>query len=476
MPGDRVVVSNSPTSAYARRRLSSTRLVVVLAALGIGATVLCAGLGFSLARESDQRYAIERREALRGALAEFRALFGDGSQVDPRFVHVIEQSTGLKDLKFEAEPTAGQREMQPVLDSQGRIAGFLTWRPDGPMMETMTRLMPFLAFAALGLVVFACVSLLQLRRARLVLAESAEETRRAAEEDALTGLPNRRKILALLKEAMAERLGGKPLILALIELTGLNDIDEEIGPIHRDAYVAEALLATQTHLPPGAVLGRMSAAEFALICAAEIDARALLRSMIGSIADFPAAGTDLRIAAVAGYAQAPRDATSSEELLRRARLALRAAGDKGPGIVTAFEHSLDVVSKDQHFVRRELPRAIAAEALELHYQPIVTSDGARVVGVEALLRWNHPERGTIGPSIFVPIAEQMGLMDTLGAFVLRRALSEAKRWPDLYISVNLSPVQARDRAVIDVVRNALGESGVEPSRLVLEVTEGVLIE
>jgi EAL domain-containing protein (putative c-di-GMP-specific phosphodiesterase class I) len=184
----------------------------------------------------------------------------------------------------------------------------------------------------------------------------------------------------------------------------------------------------------------------------------------------------VRIGAYAGYAQAPRDATGSDELLRRARLALRAAGEKGSGIVTAFEHSIDALSKDQQFIRRELPRAVAAEALELHYQPIVASDGSGITGVEALLRWTHPERGAIGPAVFIPVAEQMGLIDRLGAFVLRRALHEAKRWPDLYISVNLSPLQVRDPGIVELVRSALAESGVPPSRLVLEITEGVLIE
>jgi EAL domain-containing protein (putative c-di-GMP-specific phosphodiesterase class I) len=123
-----------------------------------------------------------------------------------------------------------------------------------------------------------------------------------------------------------------------------------------------------------------------------------------------------------------------------------------------------------------LPRALSAGELELHYQPIVAAQGARIVGVEALLRWTHRERGAIGPALFIPVAEQMGLMDTLGAFVLRRALDDAKRWPDLYVAVNLSPLQVRDASIVDLVRSALAESGVKPARLMLEITEGVLID
>ena len=169
----------------------------------------------------------------------------------------------------------------------------------------------------------------------------------------------------------------------------------------------------------------------------------------------------------------PTPAASSA---RRAGLALRAAAKKGPGAIVGFERSIDTVSADQKFVQRELPRALTANELDLHYQPIVSANGTRIVGVEALLRWTHASRGVIGPATFIPVAEQMGLMDTLGAFVLRRALSDAKRWPDLYVAVNLSPVQVRDRAIVELVRSALAESGVPPSRLMLEITEGVLID
>jgi EAL domain-containing protein (putative c-di-GMP-specific phosphodiesterase class I) len=112
----------------------------------------------------------------------------------------------------------------------------------------------------------------------------------------------------------------------------------------------------------------------------------------------------------------------------------------------------------------------------VHYQPIVAAAGGRITGVEALLRWTHRDRGAISPARFVPVAEQIGLMDELGAFVLRRAVEDAQNWPDVYISVNLSPLQVRDRKIVDVVRGALADSGLSPSRLILEITEGVLID
>jgi len=131
---------------------------------------------------------------------------------------------------------------------------------------------------------------------------------------------------------------------------------------------------------------------------------------------------------------------------------------------------------ERRFIKRELSRALATRSFEIHYQPIVRADGGAVVGVESLLRWNHPNRGYIAPGLFVRVAEEAGLMDQLGAFVLRRALEDAARWPGLYVAVNLSPVQVRDRRLVDLVREVLADTKTDPARLVLEVTESVLID
>jgi EAL domain-containing protein (putative c-di-GMP-specific phosphodiesterase class I) len=131
---------------------------------------------------------------------------------------------------------------------------------------------------------------------------------------------------------------------------------------------------------------------------------------------------------------------------------------------------------ERRFIKREVARALAANSFDVQYQPIVQADGGAIAGVEALLRWNHPARGFVPPSVFVPVAEEAGLMDRLGEFALRRAISDAAGWGDLYVSVNLSPVQVRDRAFVDLVSSILDETAFEPSRLFLEMTESVLID
>ena len=118
---------------------------------------------------------------------------------------------------------------------------------------------------------------------------------------------------------------------------------------------------------------------------------------------------------------------------------------------------MELEFNDRRELERELKRALAGEDLDVHYQPIVASDGSRIVGVEALARWTHPQHGAIGPLVFIPIAEQAGMMDALGEYVLRRALTDAKRWPDLYVSVNVSPLQVKDRKFVETVARALDE-------------------
>ena len=464
--------------ARAQRMLSASRLIVLIAVIALGATLVVAAIGYGLAARSDARGWSEQRAALRNAIAEFRVLFGDPGAVDPRFVRMVEQSARLKGLKFETDPAPGAREMQPVLDAQGRIAGFFTWDKTHPMAAAMNRLMPLVAGIALVLVGFVGIALRQLKRTRVELAASEEAARRAADADKLTGLPNHAKTLELLDLALAERAGDAVVSFALIELDGMADVNAQLGVLGADEFVVAVAHRLQEALPAEAVCGRIGGDEFAVLLSAppQVAVTSILHDAIEAVARPHWIDRLVKVSAHSGFAQAPRHAATRGELARRAELALRAASKKGPGAIVGFENNIDTVSSDQKFIQRELPRALSAGELALHYQPIVAASGARIVGVEALLRWTHPERGAIGPAVFIPVAEQMGLMDALGAFVLRRALADAKRWPKLYVAVNLSPLQVRDAAIVDLVRSALAESGVAPARLMLEITEGVLID
>ena len=251
-----------------QRMLSGSRLIVVIAVVAMGATLVCAAIGYSLAERSDQRVWAEQRAALRNAIAEFRVLFGRPGAVDPRFVRMVEQSARLKGLKFEIDPAPGAREMQPVLDAQGRIAGFFTWDRTYPMTATMNRLMPLIGGIALVLVGFAGFALRQLKRARADLAASEEAARRAADADKLTGLPNHAKTLELLDLALAERAGDEVVSFALIELDGMADVNAQLGVLGADEFVIAVARRLREALPDDAVCGRIGGDEFAVLLSA----------------------------------------------------------------------------------------------------------------------------------------------------------------------------------------------------------------
>jgi diguanylate cyclase (GGDEF)-like protein len=469
-------VGSSP--APARWILAASRLIFVFTIFAIAALLFSAVFGYGLAHQNDTRLASEQDSALRNAVAEFRAPFSQSGEINPGLVRVAEHVAGVKNLKFERDPDIGDREMRPVIDSAGRIGGFFTWDRTNPMMRVMGRLASFFAVIAVVLFGFAALSLWQLKRARRELTEREAQAARAADEDKLTGLSNHGKTLELLDLALAERRDEDWTTFALIELDGLEDVTAHHGVMGSDELIIAVARRLKQVLPVHAMCGRIASDTFAMVLTAapDVDIEGILCASLQSIARPHWVDNVVRISAHAGFAQAPGHATTRGELTRRANLALRTAAKKGPGSIVGFDIAIDTTSNDQKFIHRELPRAISANELEVHYQPIVSSQGGRMVGVEALLRWTHATRGAIQPTTFIPIAEQMGLMDTIGAFVLHRTLQDARQWPDdLYVAVNLSPLQVRDRSIVDMVRSALAESGVAPSRLVLEITEGVLI-
>jgi diguanylate cyclase (GGDEF)-like protein len=454
-------------------------LTAVVAVIFLAATFLGLAFGHRLARQSDVRLSSQQHAALRNTIAEFPSPFDRRGEIDPHLVRVAEQIAGVKNLRFENDTGASGREVQAVMNTDGRIAGFFTWDKAAPATQTMNRLAPFVAVIAVVLASLVTFLLSQLKRARHELAVREVEAARAADEDKLTGLPNHAKMLELLDLALAERADDDWTTFALVEIDGMEDVTAHHGVLGSDELIVAVAKSLKEALPPHAMCGRIASDEFAVTLTAGhwVDAEAIIRTAVEAIARPHWIDTVIRVSAHAGLAQAPRHATTRGELTRRAELALRAAARKGPGAIVMFDLSIDTVSTDLKFIHRELPRALSANELELHYQPIVASHGGRMVGVEALLRWNHATRGMIPPATFIPVAEQMGLMDTIGVFVLRRALQEAKRWPDdLYIAVNLSPLQVRDATIVNMVRSALAESAVAPSRLVLEITEGVLID
>jgi diguanylate cyclase (GGDEF)-like protein len=309
------------------------------------------------------------------------------------------------------------------------------------------------------------------------LAASEQSAWQLAHEDPLTGLPNRRAMIDLIDGALAARAPGEVVSLAVIDLDGLNEVNAVHGRHIGDALLADFGERLRQAAPQGA--GRIGDDEFALVLTTSdtLDAQQAVANISHALArPFWLDEQAVQIGSTIGIAHVLRDGTDRDDLMRRADLTLRSAKRRNRGGLLEFNPALEAEFSARRFIERELRRALDNKTLDVHYQPIVTADGARIIGVEALLRWTHPERGPIEPGIFVPMAEQCGLMARLGEFALRRALADAKRWPALSIAVNVSPVQMRDPGFVNLVLSVLAETRITPSRVVLEMTEGVLID
>ena len=463
------------------RRLATPRLVATLALFVLTTTLFCALVGFALVRQAEDRQGLERRAALLGAIEDIRRSGADFGALDPRHIRDMERTAGLKDLRFETAPAgeASGREIQSVLDRHGRIIGWFSWWPDRSVTNALRQLRPLLAATVLVLVGFAGFALWQVRRALADLGASERLAWTLAHEDMLTGLPNHRKMIELIDVALATRAHGEVVTLACVDLDGLKDVNDALGRRAGDELLAALASRLKEALPERAVCGRFDGDEFAVAVTASGNeaAEAAIADLLHTLTrPYWISDQAVQVGATAGLVHAPRDAQSRDELMRRADLALRAAKRRQRGGTMRFELAMDVEFDDRRFLERELRRAMADNALDVHYQPIVSADGARIVGAEALLRWDHPVRGAIPPADFVAVAEHCGLMTRLGEFVLGRALADAKRWPELYIAVNLSPVQVRDPALLERVAATLAANDMPASRLLLEVTEGVLID
>ena len=302
-----------------------------------------------------------------------------------------------------------------------------------------------------------------------------EQIAHLARHDSLTGLPNRLNF----HEALGHALGAGMVAVLAVDLDDFKLINDTLGHIAGDMLlreVAQRLTAVQGD----GFVARLGGDEFSMFV--QVDeagdaARIAQRLLKALTVPYRIEGETAEIGASIGIALAPRDGDSADTLLHHADIALyRVKADNGRGY-RFFAPEMDQELRERREMKRELAAALSRGELALVYQPQVEVGSNRLIGFEALLRWDSPTRGPVSPAVFVPLAEESGLIEEIGAFVLRRAALEAVRWPEgISLAVNLSPAQFRSGAVGEAVRVALAESGLAAGRLELEITESVLLD
>lgn len=317
-----------------------------------------------------------------------------------------------------------------------------------------------------------------------VTAEKQAERRISflAHNDALTGLVNRARFTELLKQNVArlERYGS-PFAVLYLDLDQFKTVNDSMGHMVGDRLLEMVARRIKNIVRETDIAARLGGDEFALILANECETATVAGLAARLVEDlstpYQIEGEFVSIGVSIGIAVAPINGIRPDQILRNADLALYRAKAEGRGAYRFFEAQMDSDLRERRMLEAELRQAIAENELVLHYQPLVSAEDNRPSGFEALVRWNHPIRGLVPPSEFIPLAEQSGLIKQIGDWTIEAACAAATVWPgDLNVAVNLSARHFQLSDIVSVVRDALDKTGLPPHRLELEITESLLIE
>jgi diguanylate cyclase (GGDEF)-like protein len=301
--------------------------------------------------------------------------------------------------------------------------------------------------------------------------------------DALTGLPNRAFFLDSLQQVEAhERQYGGSFSVIMIDLDRFKNVNDSLGHAAGDALLREVANRLRSTIRESDVVARLGGDEFAIIQAGCPDQRESALNLATRISQlivepFQLPSHQVEVGTSIGIAMAPEHGSDPHELLKKADLAMYRSKSTGRNYLTLYDDAMSAELEARNTLESDLRTGIARGQLQLHYQPVFAVKTGAWRGVEALVRWRHPEKGLIPPDQFIWLAEETGLITALDEWVLRRACWDARSWPiDIAVAVNLSPVQLKQSNLFDVIVSALSESGLPPRRLEIEVTESVLLE
>ena len=358
--------------------------------------------------------------------------------------------TGFSDVHVRAAATQDERwwsiSGQPVFNEYGQFHGF---RGSGTDLTEMRR--------------------------------SQAEVKRLAQFDSLTGLANRVQMLQSLEDAVAGARGQPgDCALLMLDLDRFKSVNDTLGHPAGDALLRQVSQRLQRVVGNRGLVGRQGGDEFKVLLPGGQD-RTLLsqlaKTIIGTLSQpYMIEGKVVVIGVSVGISCCPQDGETADALIRNADLALYAAKGDGRGVHRFYSSEMHADAEGRRQLEEDLRHALASDGLHLVYQPVVSSRTERVTGYEALLRWTHPVRGDISPAIFVPIAEDTGLIGSLGDWVLRTACHDAAQWDeDIRVAVNVSPIQFANPGLPATVMSALAASQLAPQRLELEITESVFL-
>lgn len=403
--------------------------------------------------------------------------------IDEAFISDVGHSLLLSDLTLAPQATKTDGIVsEAFVGDDGIPVGFLNWTTKRPGQVLLTIILPLVAFGVLAAGLLANTILRRLRRTSEELAEREAEARHEAKHDALSGLPNRVHMVEKIGDFLQGRVratNDSRAVAAYLDVDRFKDINDTLGHDAGDQLIKLVAQRLKECLRPNDFLARFGGDEFVILCAPTgVEATsAIAERVAGAFASpFAIHGQNIRVSASVGIAVAPDNGLTADELMRHADIALYEAKGRGRDCAVLFSEEMARQVERRRAIELDLRHAIETDMLCLNYQPIISCDTGEIVGLEALLRWRHPLHGEMSPADFIPIAENAGLLPSLGEWVLSHAMADWKRWPHLEISVNLSPVQFRHVDLEPTLRKLIAQYDVDPRRFVLEITEGVLLE
>lgn len=420
--------------------------------------------------------AIRRADGSADLPAGERSTLVIGRAMDDAFLRELAEATGLEGLALGAAADAASLVLRAA---DGTPLAPLRWRQPWPGRWLRLSGLPALAVLLTLLTLFAAAMLARTQNALAALAESEARAKRIAAHDTLTGLLNRRAFCDRLAAVLASAAAREPVAVLCLDLDGFKEVNDTLGHAAGDRLlrvVASRLLGAVRERD---VVARLGGDEFAVLvegCSEPEVLERLAQRLIASVSEpcliddqQVVVGTSIGIALSQGANVDP------SELLKQADVALYAAKNAGRGTWQFFAPEMNRALEERRRLLQDLRTALATDRLDVHYQPKIMVNTGAIVGVEALARWQHPERGAIPPAEFIPLAEESGLIDALGDWLLERACREVAATADLSLAVNLSPLQLRRANLVDRIDRILARTGFPPQRLELELTETAVI-
>ncbi|WP_160195491.1 EAL domain-containing protein [Microvirga sp. BSC39] len=409
--------------------------------------------------------------------------------LDGAFLQQLSEKNLIEELRFSATDHKADDEVSvPLKSDAGGQIGYFVWKPETPGTKILGIIGPVGALFGVLVVVLIGLLLGWLGRAMSALQTMIVELRASeaqaqhlAFHDVLTGLPNRALFDDRLDQALARTQRGERIAVLMLDLDRFKHVNDTLGHHAGDSLIRELAGRLSKLLRSSDTLARLGGDEFAIVqtgVMGDEDVDALCIRILAAVREpFDVLGHQAFVGVSIGIALAPDAGMERVEVMRKADIALYRAKADGRGCYRTFTAAMDETVKVRGTIEEELREALATgHGLEVAYQPQVAGAGKPIVGLEALVRWRHPTRGMILPDQFIPVAEQTGLISQIGELVLRDACSTSSRWPDLFISVNLSPIQFRGEGLAERMIQIVRESGTDPGKIELEITEGVLLD